>query len=130
MVHFVSMRCTSGFCFVSCHCFVADNVNKEIGNAPLSHKQCPLIKTALTIYGTEYCLFNQANLESFECSSHAGFRTNCKNDKFTFRQVNRNKCLRKHFKKQRGPYFHLDCKGRMTAVSCYRYYTLSSLKNE
>jgi len=46
MVYFESMKCTSGFCFVSCYWYVADNVNKEVGfhgNTLPSHKQHPLI---------------------------------------------------------------------------------------
>ena len=42
MVYFVSMKCTSGFCFVSCYCYVADDVNKQVGfhgNTPPSRKQ-------------------------------------------------------------------------------------------
>ena len=53
MAYFESMKCNSGFCFVSCYCYVADNVNKKVGfhgNTPPSRKQRPLIKTSLTIF--------------------------------------------------------------------------------
>ena len=58
MVYFESMKCSSGFCFVSCYCYVADNVNKQVGfhgNTPPSRKQRPLIKTALTIFQRTRC---------------------------------------------------------------------------
>ena len=58
MVYFESIKCSSGFCSVSCYCYVADNVNKQVGfhgNTPPSHKQCPLIKTALTIFQRTRC---------------------------------------------------------------------------
>ena len=46
MVYFESMKCSSGLCFVSCYCYVADNVNKQVGfhgNTPPSRKQRPLM---------------------------------------------------------------------------------------
>ena len=77
MVYFESMKCSGGFCFVACYCYVADNVNKQVGfhaNTLPSHKQRPLVQN-ISAYTVPDVGFNQANLVPFECSSYAEFRT-------------------------------------------------------
>ena len=78
MVYFESMKCTSGFCFVSCYCYVADNVKKQVGfhgNTPSSRKLIKMALTIISVYAVLNIAFNQANLLPFECSSHLEFRT-------------------------------------------------------
>ena len=56
MVYFANIKLFYINCFVSCYCYVADNVNKQISfyrNAPPSHKQRPLLKPALTMSAYE-----------------------------------------------------------------------------
>ena len=72
MVYFADKKYTSGFCFISCYCIAVDEVNKEIGfhgNAPPSRKQCPLIKTALTVFQPTRCRIFLLTRQSWYCSN-------------------------------------------------------------
>ena len=98
MVYFADKKYTSSFCFVSCYCIVVDDVNKQIGfhgNAPPSHKQRPLIKTALTLFQPMRCRIFHITRQSWY-RSNALHKHNSELEigygKFTSR-VNRQKCL-------------------------------------
>ena len=40
MVHFENMKCTSGFCFVSCYCIILRGKLKEAAMEYKSHVHC------------------------------------------------------------------------------------------